>query len=180
MDTYTLKLCGLERKLPIIELDGETAIASFVILGDTELVSTCAPVLARKIGDVDQIVTAEAKGIILAHEVSKCLGHKEFIVARKSIKSYMKDIISVSVHSITTQEPQELFFDGVDQAKISEKSVCIIDDVISSGESLYAMEKLVEKAGGYVKKKVALLAEGAAIGRKDITVLENLPTFSKE
>ncbi len=180
MDTYTLKLCGLERKLPIIELGNETAIASFVILGDTELVSTCAPVLAEKIGDVDQIVTAEAKGIILAHEVSKCLGHKEFIVARKSIKSYMQDTISVSVHSVTTQKPQELFLDRVDQKKICGKSVCIIDDVISSGESLYAMEKLVEKAGGYVKKKVALLAEGAAIGRKDITVLGNLPTFTRE
>lgn len=102
MKEYSMELCGVKRTLPFIPISEEMAFASFVVLGDTELVSACAPELAAKIGEVDAIVTAEAKGIALAYEVSKELGHKEFIVARKSTKSYMKDVVSASVHSITT------------------------------------------------------------------------------
>ena len=127
MKEYSMELCGVKRTLPFIPISEEMAFASFVVLGDTEL--------AAKIGEVDAIVTAEAKGIALAYEVSKELGHKEFIVARKSTKSYMKDVVSASVHSITTAGEQHLYLDGKDADKIRGKRVCLLDDVISTGES---------------------------------------------
>ena len=118
MDTYELKLCGVKRELPFIDLEDNLAFASFVIMGDTELITACAPELAEKIGDVDVIITAEAKGIALAYEISRLLGKKEFIVARKSIKSYMCGVVSVSVHSITTSGEQHLYLDGHDSKRL--------------------------------------------------------------
>lgn len=179
MREYSIELCGVKRTLPFIPINDTMAFASFVILGDTELVAACAPELAGKIGPVDAIVTAEAKGIALAYEVSKCLGLKEFIVARKSTKSYMKDVVSAAVHSITTQGEQHLYLDGVDADKIFGKSICLIDDVISTGESLHALEELVNCAGARVVKKAAVLAEGDAAGRSDIVFLQKLPLFHK-
>ena len=153
MKEYSMELCGVKRTLPFIPISEEMAFASFVVLGDTELVSACAPELAAKIGEVDAIVTAEAKGIALAYEVSKELGHKEFIVARKSTKSYMKDVVSASVHSITTAGEQHLCLDGKDADKIRGKRVCLLDDVISTGESLHALECLMANASAEVVKK---------------------------
>ena len=111
MKTYNMTLCNVDRTLPFIPISEDMAFASFVVLGDTELVSACAPALAKKIGNVDAIVTAEAKGIALAYEVSRQLGLKEFIVARKSTKSCMKNVVSASVHSITTAGEQHLYLD---------------------------------------------------------------------
>lgn len=179
MKEYKMELCGVKRTLPFIAINEEMAFASFVILGDTELVSACAPQLAEKIGEVDAIVTAEAKGIALAYEVSKELGQKEFIVARKSTKSYMRDVVSASVHSITTAGEQHLYLDGKDAEKIRGKRVCLLDDVISTGESLHALECLMENAGAKVVKKAAILAEGDAADRKDIVFLQKLPLFRK-
>lgn len=153
MKEYSMELCGVKRTLPFIPISEEMAFASFVVLGDTELVSACAPELVAKIGEVDAIVTAEAKGIALAYEVSKELGHKEFIVARKSTKSYMKDVVSASVHSITTAGEQHLYLDGKDADKIRGKRVCLLDDVISTGESLHALECLMANASAEVVKK---------------------------
>ena len=144
-------------------------------MGDTELITACAPELANKISDADVIITAEAKGSALAYEISKILGKNEFIVARKSIKSYMSGVVSVSVHSITTSGEQHLYLDGHDAEKLRGKKVCILDDVISTGESLYALEALVESAGGIVTKK----AEGNAAKREDIIFLQELPLFRK-
>ena len=177
MKEYSMELCGVKRTLPFIPISEEMAFASFVVLGDTELV--CAPELAAKIGEVDAIVTAEAKGIALAYEVSKELGHKEFIVARKSTKSYMKDVVSASVHSITTAGEQHLYLDGKDADKIRGKRVCLLDDVISTGESLHALECLMANASAEVVKKAAILAEGDAADRKDIVFLQKLPLFKK-
>ena len=165
MKEYSMELCGVERTLPFIPINETMAFASFVILGDTELVSACAPKLAEMIGDV--------------YEVSKCLGLKEFIVARKSEKSYMKNVVSASVHSITTSGEQHLYLDGVDADKIRGKRICIIDDVISTGESLHALEVLAQNAEAVVVKKAALLAEGNAANRDDIVFLKKLPLFSK-
>ena len=179
MKEYTMELCGVTRTLSFIPISETMAFASFVVLGDTELVAACAPKLAEIIGSVDAILTAEAKGIALAYEVSKCLGLKEFIVARKSEKSYMKDVVSASVHSITTTGEQHLYLDGVDANKIKNKNICIIDDVISTGESLHALEVLAQNAGANVVKKTALLAEGDAANREDIVFLKKLPLFTK-
>ena len=177
MKEYSMELCGVKRTLPFIPISEEMAFASFVVLGDTELVSACAPELAAKIGEVDAIVTAEAKGIALAYEVSKELGHKEFIVARKSTKSYMKDVVSASVHSITTAGEQHLCLDGKDADKIRGKRVCLLDDVISTGGSLKALDALAEQTQCTIVGQAAVLAEGDAAERKDIIFLEPLPLF---
>ena len=180
MDKYCLEVAGVKRCLPYVDINDELAFASFVVISDTELVSAAAPLLAEKIGNVDMIVTAEAKGIALAYEISRLLGLKEFIVARKSEKSYMKDTLEVSVKSITTTSKQHLYLDGSDREKINGKKVCLLDDVVSTGDSLKAMEQLVIKAGAEVVKKAAILAEGEAAKRDDLIYLEVLPLFRKK
>ena len=177
MKTYTLHVAGLTRELLIIKLSYDLSIASFVILGDTEIVRKTAPMIAKKLPDVDFIVTAEAKGIPLAYEISKILNLNEYIVARKSVKAYMEEPIEVEVNSITTTNSQKLYLNNQDANKIKGKRVALIDDVISTGQSLKALERLVEKAGGNVVAKAAILAEGDAKDRKDIIFLEALPTF---
>ena len=177
MKTYTLHVAGLTRELPVIKLSYDLSIASFVILGDTEIVRKTAPIIAKKLPEVDFIVTAEAKGIPLAYEISRILNLNEYIVARKSIKAYMEEPIEVEVNSITTTDSQKLYLNNQDAKKIKGKKVALIDDVISTGQSLKALERLVEKAGGNVIAKAAILAEGDAKDRKDIIFLEALPTF---
>ena len=177
MKTYTLHVAGLTRELPIIKLSYDLSIASFVILGDTEIVKKTAPMIAKKLPEVDFVVTAEAKGIPLAYEISKILNLNEYIVARKSIKAYMEEPIEVEVNSITTTNSQKLYLNNQDANKIKGKRVALIDDVISTGQSLKALERLVEKAGANVVAKAAILAEGDAKNRKDIIFLEALPTF---
>ena len=177
MKTYTLRVAGLTRELPIIKLSYDLSIASFVILGDTEIVKKTAPMIAKKLPEVDFVVTAEAKGIPLAYEISKILNLNEYIVARKSIKAYMEEPIEVEVNSITTTNSQKLYLNNQDANKIKGKRVALIDDVISTGQSLKALERLVEKAGANVVAKAAILAEGDAKDRKDIIFLEALPTF---
>ena len=177
MKTYTLHVAGLTRELPIIKLSYDLSIASFVILGDTEIVRKTAPIIAKKLPEVDLIVTAEAKGIPLAYEISKVLNLNEYVVARKSVKAYMEESIEVEVNSITTTNSQILYLNNRDAKKIKGKRIVLVDDVISTGQSLKALERLVEKAGGKVLAKAAILAEGDAKDRKDIIFLEALPTF---
>lgn len=177
METYTLKLGGLERELPIIQLSEDLSIASFVILGDTELVATTAPLIAEKLPEVDVLVTAEAKGIPFVYELSKQLGLPRYIVARKSVKPYMNDPLVNTVVSITTQKEQTLCLDGADAEFIKGKRIALVDDVISTGESLRALGELVNKAGGEIVANAAILAEGDAADREDIIFLEKLPLF---
>ena len=177
MKTYTLHVAGLRRELPIIKLSYDLSIASFVILGDTEIVRKTAPIIAKKLPEVDLIVTAQAKGIPLAYEISKVLNLNEYVVARKSVKAYMEESIEVEVNSITTTNSQKLYLNNRDAKKIKGKRIALVDDVISTGQSLKALERLVEKAGGKVLAKAAILAEGDAKDRKDIVFLEALPTF---
>ena len=177
MKTYTLHVAGLTRELPIIKLSYDLSIASFVILGDTEIVRKTAPIIAKKLPEVDFIVTAEAKGIPLAYEISRILNLNEYVVARKSVKAYMEEPIEVEVNSITTTNSQKLYLNNQDAKKIKGKRIALVDDVISTGQSLKALERLVEKAGGKVLAKAAILAEGDAKDRKDIVFLEALPTF---
>ena len=177
MKTYTLNVAGLTRELPIIKLSYDLSIASLVILGDTEIVRKTAPIIAKKLPEVDFIVTAEAKGIPLAYEISRVLNLNEYVVARKSVKAYMEEPIEVEVNSITTTDSQKLYLNNQDAKKIKGKRVALVDDVISTGQSLKALERLVEKAGGKVLAKAAILAEGDAKDRKDIIFLEALPIF---
>lgn len=176
MDYYKLNVCGLERNLPIIQISDNLKIASFVLLGDAELAEKAGLELSKKV-DADIILTAEAKGISLAHEIARNIGEKSFVVARKSEKAYMNDPINVEVNSITTKNTQKLFLDFKDVEKIKGKKIALVDDVISTGESMNALESLVEKAGGKVVQKLAILAEGDAANRDDIIFLEKLPIF---
>lgn len=178
MNTYKLKVANLERELPIMKIKDDLAIASFVILGDTELIENVAPLIAEKLKEIDVIVTAEAKGIPIAYEVSKQLNMKSYVVARKSIKPYMKNPIVEEVFSITTQKKQVLCLDKSDGDAIKGKKVAIVDDVISTGESLKTIENLVKKAGGIVAAKAAILAEGDAANRDDIIYIGKLPLFT--
>jgi len=180
METYTLKIGNLTRELPIIQISEQLSIASFVILGDTEIVATTAPLIAEKLPGVDALVTAEAKGIPFIYEVAKQLGLPKYIVARKSVKPYMNDPLVNKVVSITTQKEQLLCLDGADADYLKGKRVALIDDVISTGESLRALGELVEKAGGEVVAQAAILAEGDAAERDDIIFLEKLPLFIRE
>lgn len=177
MRYYNLKVANLERKLPIIRISDSLEIASFVILGDTELVTHAAQELKEKIPEVDYLITAEAKGIPLVHELSRLLGMKRYFVARKSIKPYMTEPFVTEVYSITTQQKQILCLEREESELINGKRILIVDDVISTGESIKAMESLVKKAGGKILAKAAILAEGDSADRKDIIYLEKLPVF---
>ena len=155
-------------------------IAGFVIFGDPELTTACARDLLAKAPEYDYIITAEAKGIPLAHEMARQAGDAKYILARKGPKLYMRDIFSVTVNSITTAKEQKLYLDGADAELMKGKKILIVDDVISTGESLKALEALVEKAGGEICGRMAILAEGDAIDREDIIYLEPLPLFNPD
>ena len=177
---YRMTVAGLERDLPICPLNEKLSIAGFVIFGDQELTVACARDLLKKAPQYDYILTAEAKGIPLAHEMARQAGDAKYILARKGPKLYMRDIFSVTVNSITTAKEQKLYLDGADAALMKGKKILIVDDVISTGESLKALEALVEKAGGEICGRMAILAEGDAIDRQDIIYLEPLPLFNAD
>ena len=177
---YKMNVAGLTRYLPICPLNDKLSIAGFVIFGDQELTVACAKDLLKLAPEYDYILTAEAKGIPLAHEMARQAGNSKYILARKGPKLYMRDIFSVTVQSITTAKEQKLYLDGADAALMKGRRILIVDDVISTGESLKALEALVEKAGGKICGRMAILAEGDAIKRKDIIYLEKLPLFNAD
>ena len=174
---YKMNIAGLERQLPICKVTDQLYIAGFVIFGDQELTVACARDLLKIAPEYDYIITAEAKGIPLAHEMARQAGHAKYILARKAPKLYMRDVFGVTVQSITTAKEQKLYLDGADAELIKGKRILIVDDVISTGESLAALEVLVEKAGGIVCGKMAILVEGDAQNREDLLYLEKLPLF---
>ena len=170
-------IAGLERDLPICPVSDTLSIAGFVIFGDQELTVTCAKELLAKVPQYDYLITAEAKGIPLAHEMARQAGNAKYILARKAPKLYMRDVFSVAVNSITTAKEQRLYLDGADAALMKGKKILLVDDVISTGESMAALEALVTKAGGEICGRAAILAEGDAQDRPDIVYLEKLPLF---
>ncbi|MBR1561909.1 MAG: adenine phosphoribosyltransferase [Ruminococcus sp.] len=176
--TYTLNVAGLTRELTLCPVDETLDIAAFIMFSDVELTVACTAELLKKCGEFDVILTAETKGIPLAYEAARQSG-KNYVVARKSVKVYMTDPISVKVNSITTAHEQTLYLSQEDIALLKGKRVLILDDVISTGESLTAIEKLAETAGAKVAAKAAVLAEGDAADRDDIIFLEKLPVFPK-
>ena len=176
--TYKMTIAGCERELPLCEVDENLDIAAFIMSGDVEVTVESAKALLKKCPEHDVIVTAEAKGIPLAYEMAR-QENKDYVVARKGLKVYMPEYVNVEVRSITTLSLQKLYIGTDDIKKIKGKKVLIVDDVISTGESLVALEKLVAKAGGEVAAKVAVLAEGEAAEREDIIFLDKLPVFPK-
>ena len=174
---YRMTIAGLERDLPICPVNENLSIAGFVIFGDPELTVACARELLAKAPEYDYIITAEAKGIPLAHEMARQAGDAKYILARKGPKLYMRDLFSVTVNSITTAKEQRLYLDGKDAEMMKGKKILVVDDVISTGESLAALEALVEQAGGIICGRMAILAEGNAQDREDFIYLEKLPLF---
>lgn len=174
---YTMTIAGLTRKLPICPLNENLQIAGFVMFGDVELTIACAKALLEKAPEYDVMITAESKGIPLVYEMARQKGGERWLLARKKPKAYMQNMISCNVQSITTAGTQTLYLDAPDVEYMRGKRVLIVDDVISTGESLNALEKLVEMAGGKIVGQLTVLAEGAAADRDDIVYLEKLPLF---
>lgn len=177
---HRMNIAGLDRDLPICKVTDDLYIAGFVIFGDQELTVACAKALLEKAPEYDYIITAEAKGIPLAHEMARQSGAKKYFLARKAPKLYMTGVFEVAVNSITTAKEQRLYLDVADAELMKGKRILLVDDVISTGESLRALEVLVEKAGGEIVGRMAILAEGDAQERPDLIYLEKLPLFNPD
>lgn len=178
--TYRMTIAGLQRDLPICPLNENLSIAAFVIFGDVELTCACAGALNEKLPAFDYMVAPEAKAIPLVHEMARQSGRNEYVLVRKNKKAYMTDVLEAEDHSITTAGAQKLYMDGADAQRIRGKRVVIVDDVVSTGGSLAAVEALVHQAGGEIVARASILAEGAAADRDDLTFLERLPLFTAE
>ena len=177
---YTMTIAGLERALPLCPISDTMKIGAFVIFGDPELTTACAKELLEKAPEYDYIITAESKGIPIAHEMARLAGNQKYFLARKKPKLYMSGVFEVTVHSITTEGEQKLYLDRADAELMRGKRILIVDDVVSTGESLRAIEELVKAAGAHIAGQMCILAEGDATKRGDIIYLEPLPLFDSE
>ena len=180
MPAYDITIAGKKRALPLCPIADDLYIGAFVIFGDPELTTACAEELLKKAPEYDYMITAESKGIPLVHEMARLDGNRKYFLARKKAKLYMTSVFDVTVQSITTEGEQHLYLDGADAELMKGKRILIVDDVISTGASLAALEQLVTEAGGIPCGRMAILAEGEAQTRDDIIYLEPLPLFHKD
>ena len=178
--TYEMDIAGLKRELPLCKVSDDLYIGAFVMFGDVELTVHCASELLKLAPEYDYIIAPEAKAIPLLYEMARQSAPDRYFLARKSAKAYMSGVFEVEVKSITTAAVQKLVLDKADAELIRGKRMLIVDDVISTGESLQAMEELVAKAGGIIAGKMAVLAEGDAQHRDDIITLAPLPLFNPD
>ena len=178
--TYEMDVAGLKRQLPLCRVTDDLYIGAFVMFGDVELTVHCAAELLKRAPDYDYIIAPEAKAIPLLYEMARQSGAEKYFLARKGAKAYMTGVFEVEVRSITTMHIQKLVIDTADAELIRGKRILIVDDVISTGESLHAVEELVKKAGGIIAGKMAVLAEGDAAKREDIIALAPLPLFNAD
>ncbi len=176
---YTINVAGVKRDLPLCPISDTLNIAAFILFGDVELTEKCAEELYKSAPEHDVMITAESKGIPLIHAMCRLSGKNRYVLARKSVKLYMRDVVKCETQSITTASSQTLYINGEDAEYMKGKRVLIVDDVISTGGSLASLENLVLQSGGEIVGKMAILAEGDAIDRKDITYLAPLPLFDK-
>lgn len=178
--TYEIDIAGMKRELKLCPIAGDKQIAAFILYGDIEITMHAAKKLLEQAPEFDIILTAATKSIPLTYEMARQANGCDYIVALKDLKVYMTDPIEAEVRSITTERQQKVIITGDDAKKMKGKRVLIVDDVISTGKSLNALEELVEKSGGIVAGRFAVLAEGDAYDRPDITVLGKLPLFDKD
>ena len=176
---YKMNIAGCDRALPLCPISDTLNIGAFVIFGDPELTTACAAELNKRAPEHDVMITAESKGIPLICEMARLKDNERYVLARKAPKLYMKNLFKAEVRSITTDHIQTLYLDGADAEYMRGKRVLIVDDVISTGESLHALEELVNQAGGNIAGRMAILAEGDATAREDLIYLEKLPLFDK-
>jgi len=177
---YTMEIAGLKRDLPLFPVNDKLQIAAFILFGDVEITKACAAELLKRAPEYDIMITAECKSIPLIYEMARQTGQNDYVIARKGPKIYMEELIKTDVDSITTAHTQTLCIGKKEVELMKGKRVLIVDDVISTGESLAAIEELVVKAGGNIVGKMAILAEGDAAKRDDIIFLEPLPLFNAE
>ena len=178
--TYEMDIAGLKRELPLCKVSDDLYIGAFVMFGDVELTVHCATELLKRAPEYDYLIAPEAKAIPLLYEMARQSGAEKYFLARKGAKAYMTGVFEVEVRSITTMHIQKLVIDKADAELMRGKRILIIDDVISTGESLHAMEELVKRAGGIIAGKMAVLAEGDAKDRDDIITLAPLPLFNAD
>ncbi len=178
--TYEMDIAGLKRELPLCRVTDDLYIGAFVMFGDVELTVHCAAELLKRAPEYDYLIAPEAKAIPLLYEMARQSGAERYFIARKGAKAYMSGVFEVEVRSITTMHIQKLVIDKADAELIKGKRMLILDDVISTGESLHAMEELVTRAGGVIAGKMAVLAEGDAYNRTDIITLGKLPLFNPD
>ncbi len=178
--TYEMDIAGMKRNLPLCKVTDDLYIGAFVMFGDVELTVHCAAELLRLAPEYDYIIAPEAKSIPLLYEMARQTGAEKYFLARKGPKAYMTGVFEVEVRSITTMHIQKLVIDSADALLLNGKRILIIDDVISTGDSLRGMEELVTKAGGIIAGKMAVLAEGDARFREDIITLASLPVFNPD
>ena len=178
--TYEMDVAGLKRELPLCKVSDDLYIGAFVMFGDVELTVHCAAELLKRAPEYDYLIAPEAKAIPLLYEMARQSGADKYFLARKGPKAYMSGVFEVDVKSITTMSVQKLVIDTADAELIKGKRMLIIDDVISTGESLRAMEELVTRAGGIVAGRMAVLAEGDAQKRHDIICLAPLPLLNPD
>ena len=177
---HKMTIAGLERALPLCPISDELMIGAFVIFGDPELTTACAREMLSRAPEYDYMISAEAKGIPLVHEMARLAGNQKYFLARKAPKLYMTGVFETTVRSITTAKEQKLYLDTADAELMRGKRILVVDDVISTGESLLAIERLVEEAGGSVVGRMTILAEGDAQNREDLVYLEKLPLFDNK
>ena len=177
---YEMKIAGLTRQLPLCPVTDDLYIGAFIMFGDVEITVKAAEELLKKAPEFDILITAESKGIPLVHEMARQAGHNEYVVARKGAKLYMSNIISTTVDSITTDHIQTLCIGQHEADLLRGRRVLIVDDVISTGESLKSIEVLVNQVGGEIVGRMTVLAEGEAADRDDIIFLEKLPLFNPD
>lgn len=177
---YKMNIAGIDHDLPLCRVTDDLYIGAFVVFGHAKLTVACARELLKRAPEYDYILTAEAKGIPLAHEMARQHEDESYFIARKYPKLYMTGVFEVVVRSITTDKEQKLYLDTAEADMMRGKRVLIVDDVISTGESIAALETLVQKAGGNIVGKMAVLAEGDAQNRDDIIYLEKLPLFNAD
>lgn len=180
MKYHKIKVAGLERQLPICRVNDSLYIAGFVVFGDQELTVAVAKAMLEKAPEYDYLITAEAKGIPLIHEMARQHGDKKYMLARKVPKLYMTGVFDCAVKSITTEKEQHLYLDTADAEMMKGKRILVIDDVVSTGESLRALETLVNKAGGIICGRMCAIAEGEAAERDDLIFLETIPLFNPD
>lgn len=177
---YEMTIAGLKRQLPLCRINDDLYIGAFIMFSDVDITKACARELLKKAPAFDVIITAESKGIPLAYEMARQAGTSDYIVARKGPKLYMQNVITTEVNSITTDHIQKLCLGQKEIDMMKDKRILIVDDVISTGESLLSLEALVRQTGGTIVAKMAVLAEGEAAHRDDIIFLEKLPVFNAD